>query len=534
MTVKIIDVPISDLVISDYNPRQIREPEYIDRLADRMTRNGFEVTRALWVSEISHNKYEIFAGGTRFQAAKKAGLSKVPVVLYKDLSEYDIVRLATEDNENDEYHQPVNLVDVWTSYARLSGLGWTQEKIAEAHGVSQQLVSRRLSLHRLPDKIKHFTTQGKLTERHLAEIVKLLLGSNFSEWLTTEQAQLELCKEAVKRKWSVRDTKAKVKAFQAVLDAAQDAYQKLKDQQEKFEAAHAVGWPAKRCNLFINQLVSKKARTKAAVSEAYNHQLHRYLQAVQEYEMELARQRDEAEAERLRLEQEAKKAALIEDVLKHLYHGDFREVCKSLPPASVDVIITDPPYPEKYLPLYEDLAIAAERLLKPGGSLLVMCGQSYLPEIFRLMDDVLNYQWTFSYQTPGGQSPQIWQAKVNTFWKPILWYVKGKYIGDWHGDVIKSDVNDNDKRYHKWGQSESGISRLTEEFTQLNDVVLDPFVGGGTTGLVALSMSRKFIGIDIDLNVVDSAKDRIFEYLKDAQSIQARRQIEKKLLSDSQ
>lgn len=239
MTVKIIEVPISDLVISSCNPRQIREPEYIDRLADRMIRNGFEVTRALWVSEISQNKYEIFAGGTRFHAAKKAGLSKIPVVLYKDLSEYDIVRLATEDNENDEYHQPVNPIDVWASYARLSGLGWTQEKIAEAHGIKQAMVSYRLGLYKLPDSIKKFITQRKLTERHLREIIQLSPGLYFSEWLATEQAQFELCKEAVKRKWSVRDTKAKVKAFQSVLDAAEDAYQKLKDQQEKFEARHA-------------------------------------------------------------------------------------------------------------------------------------------------------------------------------------------------------------------------------------------------------------------------------------------------------
>lgn len=519
MEKEIIEVPILDLVISDFNPRQMREPEYIDRLVERITRNGFEITRALWVCKLSNGKYEIFAGGTRFKAAKKAELSTVPVVLHNGLSEYDMVRLATEDNENDEYHQPVNSVDVWASYARLSGLGWTQKKIGKAHGVTHPLVNTRLRLHKLTKNIKSFVRQGKLNESHLVEISKMLNVLHFSEWLTDEQAQLELCQEAVKRKWSVRDTKGKVKAFQGVLDAAEDAYHKLKDQQEVFEAAHTVGWSVKWCNLFVNQLASMEARTKAAVNEAYIHQLNGYLQAVQEYEMKLAQQRDEAEAERLRLEQEAEKNRLVQSILDDIRHGDFREVCKDLENGSIDAIITDPPYPKEFLPLYKDLAIVAERLLKPGGSLLAMCGQSYLPEIFQLMGDVLNYQWVISYQTPGGQSPQIWQARINTFWKPILWYVKGEYQGDWHGDVIKSDVNDNDKQFHQWGQSGSGTSQIIEKFTEPGDLVLDPFVGGGTTGLVALSVGRKFIGVDVDSSSVNTTKDRIFEYLKNAQSI---------------
>ena len=59
-----------------------------------------------------------------------------------------------------------------------------------------------------------------------------------------------------------------------------------------------------------------------------------------------------------------------------LHHGDFAEVSRALPDASVDVIITDPPYPKEYLPLYGQLAQVAGRLLKPGGALLVMVGQS--------------------------------------------------------------------------------------------------------------------------------------------------------------
>jgi DNA methylase len=184
-----------------------------------------------------------------------------------------------------------------------------------------------------------------------------------------------------------------------------------------------------------------------------------------------------------------------------------------IPDASIDVIITDPPYPKEFLHTYHDLAVLAERVLKPGGSLLAMAGQSYLPDIMQQMQTGgdLQYHWTVSYLTPGGQSPQIWQRKVNTFWKPVLWYVKGKYQRHWVGDVSKSNTNDNDKRFHFWGQSESGIKDLVDRFSRPGETVLDPFLGGGTTGIVCKMYHRRFVGVEIDATVFADAQKRIAE-----------------------
>lgn len=189
-----------------------------------------------------------------------------------------------------------------------------------------------------------------------------------------------------------------------------------------------------------------------------------------------------------------------------LFVADVR-TCEAVAPGSVDVIITDPPYPREYLPLYEDLAKLATRVLKPGGSLLVMVGQSYLPAILEFMTPHINYHWMLAYLTPGGQSPQLWQRNVNTFWKPVLWFVNGEYQGDWIGDVVKSDTND--KRFHAWGQSESGMAALVEKFSKPGDTILDPFVGGGTTGVVALLMNRQFIGFDVEEDAVAQSVARL-------------------------
>lgn len=197
-----------------------------------------------------------------------------------------------------------------------------------------------------------------------------------------------------------------------------------------------------------------------------------------------------------------------------IVHGDFRDALSGLPDGSVDLILTDPPYPAKYLPLYSDLGHKASECLKPGGVLAAMVGQSYIPEIIERLSEHLNYHWTVAYVTPGGQAAQIWQRKVNTFWKPVLVFTKGDYAGDWFGDVAKSDVNDNDKRFHHWGQSESGTSDLMERLSKPGDMVVDPFVGGGTTAVVAALTGRRFLGCDLDKKAVDVTSRRVKEMVR--------------------
>lgn len=215
----------------------------------------------------------------------------------------------------------------------------------------------------------------------------------------------------------------------------------------------------------------------------------------------------EAKAER--------KAFVLPDAMPpemcRLHCADIRDGLKMIPDGSVDFVITDPPYPKEYIPLYYDLSIVAYRVLKPGGSLIVMCGQSYFPEVIRNLCACLNYHWCMAYITPGGQSPQLFHKKVNTFWKPVLWFTKGDYSGDYIGDVLKSPPNDNDKRFHEWGQSLGGMKDIVERFTNPNDVILDPFLGGGTTGVAAVTTGRRFIGVDIEQENIKVSEKRIME-----------------------
>lgn len=188
-------------------------------------------------------------------------------------------------------------------------------------------------------------------------------------------------------------------------------------------------------------------------------------------------------------------------------HCDFRDL--DLPEGTLDVILCDPPYPREYLDLYADLSHFAASSLKSGGLLVCMTGQSYLPDVYERLGRELSYHWTTAYLTPGGQSSQLWTRRVNTFWKPILIYSNGEYDGEWFGDVSKSTVNDNDKSHHHWGQSESGIRDLVERFSRPDDLVCDPFLGGGTTAFVCATTGRRFVGCDLDEGAVATTKRRL-------------------------
>jgi DNA modification methylase len=176
-----------------------------------------------------------------------------------------------------------------------------------------------------------------------------------------------------------------------------------------------------------------------------------------------------------------------------------------------DFIITDPPYAEKYLPLYEVLARRAKEWLRLGGLLLVMCGHLFLPQIYGILSAELNYYWTGCYNMPG-QSTIAWplRSRIHQNWKPILIYslkTLKKYEGKTFGDVWTSDTSD--KTLHEWGQSESGMYSIIKNVCRPGQSIFDPFMGTGTTGVTALKHGCLFHGIDIEKENVEISRARL-------------------------
>ena len=175
-------------------------------------------------------------------------------------------------------------------------------------------------------------------------------------------------------------------------------------------------------------------------------------------------------------------------------------------PGSIDAIVTDPPYGKEYLPLYTKLSEKAALWLRDGGTLAVMIGHTQIMEIMQELSKHLHYQWMFAYFLEGAPT-QIKNPLINSRWKPVLWYTKGEKSTGCRMDVFKSDAPD--KSLHDWGQSESGMDAIVKCFCRPGDTVLDPFMGAGTTGVIAVRNKMKFTGIELDKKTFKIAEDRI-------------------------
>lgn len=192
----------------------------------------------------------------------------------------------------------------------------------------------------------------------------------------------------------------------------------------------------------------------------------------------------------------------------NIYHAD---ISTWIAPREYDFIITDPPYPKDYLPLYETLAKRSSQWLKDGGLLIAMAGESYLDQIMAMMTRHMSYYWTACYLLPRQPTP-LRQRNVNTSWKPLLIFNKGEYKGKIFGDVFTSERNE--KSLHDWEQSESGMYSIISQICFPGQYILDPFVGSGTTGIAALKHGCLFDGFDIDLDSVNIAKGRLHDTTK--------------------
>lgn len=190
-----------------------------------------------------------------------------------------------------------------------------------------------------------------------------------------------------------------------------------------------------------------------------------------------------------------------------IMHGDFRNL--DITPASAKLVLTDPPYDRDSMPLWDDLAVLAEKVLVDGGVLLAYTGTMFLPEIITALSKKLVYRWMLA-TVHEGPTTRIHSLNMTTGWSPVVMFTKGKYEANYaFQDIIKGAGQE--KKYHPWQKPLAEIEHLVNVFTSPGDLVVDPFGGSFTTAVACKRLGRRCLSCDIDQACVATGHERMKE-----------------------
>ena len=221
-------------------------------------------------------------------------------------------------------------------------------------------------------------------------------------------------------------------------------------------------------------------------------------------------------------------------------NADSFNYLKNIPTASIDFILTDPPYNlsqystgnmkfdwrsdinndlAEWDKNFHPITIKEDflRILKPTGNIFAFCSYNMIGKWHEVFDSVFD---TFQFF--------VWHKK-----NPIPKFRKAGFLNScelivcmWNKGHIWNFGKQNEmhnffecpicmgherlkKPKHPTQKPISLLKHLITIASNECDVILDPFMGVGSTGIASLELNRKFIGIEIDKNYFEAAKDRL-------------------------
>ena len=194
---------ISDIEPRHDQPRKTFEREALEVLADSIANYGVLQPIIVRENESFAGTYEIIAGERRWRAAKMAGLSEIPAIVF-DGDELRAAQVAMIENIQREDLNPVE--EAMGYGALIERFGLTQDQVAKQVGKNRSTVANMLRLLDLPKEVLEMLRTGDLTTGHARAL--LALG--------TEQAMIDLATKTVERQLSVREVEATVKRMNTV------------------------------------------------------------------------------------------------------------------------------------------------------------------------------------------------------------------------------------------------------------------------------------------------------------------------------
>ncbi len=196
----VAQVPVSAISPNPLQPRTVVDPEAMTELAASIREHG--LIQPLIVTQQGPERYQLIAGERRWQAARMAGLARVPVIV-KEATPQQALEIALVENIQ---RADLNPLEEAVAFRQLvDEFDLTQEEVAERVGKSRVSVTNTLRLLRLPAAVKQALIDGTIREGH----ARVLLA------LPTKEAQVAALKTVMTKSMSVRQTEELVRRLTA-------------------------------------------------------------------------------------------------------------------------------------------------------------------------------------------------------------------------------------------------------------------------------------------------------------------------------
>lgn len=226
-------------------------------------------------------------------------------------------------------------------------------------------------------------------------------------------------------------------------------------------------------------------------------------------------------------------------------HGDCLECMGDIPDKSVDMILCDMPYGttqnkwDTIIPL-EPLWEHYKRLIKPNGAICLFSQMPFSATLVCSQPNLFRYEWIWekTYATGflnANKMPMKAHENILVFYKQLPTYNKTLSKGKPYRSISKASHTTNygnfgtqelnnegarvprdvlkfgrdNGKYHPTQKPVALCEYLINTYTNEGETVLDNCMGSGSTGVACVNTGRRFIGIEIDDNYFNIAKERI-------------------------
>lgn len=213
-----------------------------------------------------------------------------------------------------------------------------------------------------------------------------------------------------------------------------------------------------------------------------------------------------------------------------LLQGDCLELMKDIPDGSVDLVLTDPPYGmafksnyrkvkyneikiDKSLEFIEKYVGECFRILKHNTAVYFFCSWHNVDVFKRAIEKKFKIKNILIWEKNNTSMGDL-KASYAPKYEMIIFAHKGRKLlnGFRYADIIKANRTGN--KLHPTEKPVDILELFIKNSSNENAVVFDGFMGSGSTGVACVNTNRNFIGIELDENYFNIAKERIYEQRK--------------------